>query len=951
MPRLKNSRSQRGGPIRGRLLMVVVAVSAILAMALPLESQDRSTPIPQDPAVRTGQLPNGLRYYIRRNSRPENRVELRLVVNAGSVLEDDDQLGFAHFVEHMLFNGTTHFEKNDIVKYLESIGVRFGADLNASTGFDETIYILPVPTDKPGLVERAFDILEDWSKAALFDSADVVAERGVVLEEWRSGLGAGSRIRDQQFPVIFKGSRYAERLPIGKPEILRGANPAPLKRFYRDWYRPDLMAVVAVGDIEPDSIETLVKRHFAGFSGPPNPRARSSFPVPPNVEPLVTIASDPEEQVTSVSVLYKHAPQSMRTLGDYRTSLVQELYQFILNQRLGELSRKSESPFSVASTGYGSFVRGTDVYQLSAIAKEGQAIASLDAMLTEARRVREFGFLPTELARAKAALLRYYESAYDERERTESGNYADEYIRVYLENEPSPGISWEYQTVQRELPGITLDEVNALGRAWITEQNRVIALSAPQKDGVRLPTESQLLAAFPRTDSATVVAYSEEVSDAPLVDNPPTRGTIARESRDTLVGVTEWVLSNGVRVLLKPTDFKADEVLMRGWSPGGTSLINTADLPSAALASTAVERGGAGDFDAIELGKKLTGIQATAGAYIDDLSEGVVGRASPKDLATMFELAYLKLTEPRRDTAAFAAFLAQVRPFIANRSNSPDAVFGDTVALTMSQYHPRAIPTNPEFLEKVSYNRAMEIYRDRFTDFSDYTFVFVGAFTIDEIRPLVTTWLGGLPSTRRRETWRDNDVDAPSGVITKTVRKGMEPKAQTLVIFHGDATFGPRERHSLRSVTEYVEMRLLDNLREALGGTYSVQVGGNLERIPDQRFSVSIQFGSAPERADSLFTTVLAVIDSVKAGHVDSADVEKVKEQQRRQLEVNLKENPYWLTNLSARIQNNEPLGNMLTYSSFIDGLTASDIREAASKYFPMNNYARFVLLPERTVP
>ena len=925
--------------------------AATTGMAQAPARQAPTAAIPLDPAVRVGRLPNGLRYYVRKNGRPEQRVELRLVVNAGSVLEDQDQRGFAHFVEHMLFNGTERFHKNDIVKYLESIGVRFGADLNASTGFDETIYILPVPTDRPELVERAFDILEDWSKAALFDSADVVAERGVVLEEWRGGLGAGSRIRDKQFPVIFRGSKYAERLPIGDPETLRGATPAPLRRFYRDWYRPDLMAVVAVGDIDPARIETLIRQRFGSLRRPASPRQRGAFPVPPNEAPLVTIATDPEQQVTSVGVLYKHAPETMRTAADYRESLVEELHQFIFNQRLAELSRKETSPFSVASSGYGSFVRGTDVYQLSAIAKEGRAVASLEAMLAEAKRVREHGVLATELARAKAALLRAYESAYAERDRTESGAYVDEYINHFLEGEPSPGIAWEYQTVQRQLPTITLAEVNALGRAWITDRNRVITLSAPEKAGAPVPTEQELLAAFQRADAATVAAYTETVSDAPLVGAPPSGGTIVSESRDTTVGVTEWKLSNGIRVLLKPTDFKADEVLMRGWSPGGSSLVSTEELPSASLATTAVERSGAGTFDAVELGKKLTGKQATASAFIDELSEGVSGRASPRDLETMFELAYLKLTNPRPDSAAFAAFLAQVRPFLANRANAPEAVFGDTVSLTMSQYHPRAQPANLEFLGKVSYDRALALYRERFADFSDYTFVFVGAFTPEQLRPLVIRWLAGLPAPGRAETWRDTGVRPPDGVVTKTVRKGVEPKAETVVLFHGDATFGPRERHALRSVTEYVEMRLLDNLREALGGTYSVQVGGNLERIPRQEFTVTIQYGSSPERADSLFATVIAVIDSVKAGAIDTADVSKVREQQTRAFEVSLKENAYWMANLAARVQNGEPLVNMLTYPEFIRGLTAAQLQESARKYFPMESYAKFVLLPERTVP
>ncbi|MGQ0649570.1 MAG: M16 family metallopeptidase [Gemmatimonadaceae bacterium] len=927
------------------LALFAQATAATARRAAPLTA---TSAIPMDPAVRRGSLPNGLRYYIRRNGRPEKRAELRLVINAGSVIEDTDQRGLAHFVEHMLFNGTRRFQKNDIVKYLESIGVRFGADLNAQTGFDETIYILPVPTDKPGLLDRSFDILEDWSHAALFDSLEVVAERGVVLEEWRGGLGADSRIRDKQFPVIFRGSRYAERLPIGLPEIIRIANPAPLKRFYRDWYRPDLMAVVVVGDVDPVAIERTIRLRFGRLTRPARPRPRGSFPVPPNAQPLVTIATDPEEQVTTVGVMYKHPPKTMRTVGDYRTSLISQLYNSMFNQRLSELSRKPDAPFSVATSGYGGLVRGTDSYQLLAIAKEGTTLQSLEAVLTEAKRVRDHGFLPAELQRARASLLRAYESAHTERDKTESGSFVNEYINHFLEGEPSPGIAWEYDAVQRLLPEISIADINTLGRTWITDRNRVLTLSAPEKPGAAVPTEAELLAVFPRVERATVAAWSETVSDAPLVAAAPTPGRIVQEARLADLGVTDWRLSNGVRVLLKPTDFKADEVLMRGWSAGGTSLVADEDVPSAALATTVVERGGAGEFDAVALGKKLAGIQARSGPFIDEMTEGVAGGASPKDLATLFQLTYAKLITPRRDSAAFVAFRNQVRPFFANRASNPEAVFGDTVSLTMANYHPRAQPVNVEFLEKVRSDRAFEIYRDRFADFSDYTFVFVGAFSLDAMRPLVEQWLGGLPSLGRKEAGRDVGIRAPTGVIEKRVRKGVEPKAQTLVLFHGPAQFSPVERHALRSVTEYVEMRLLDNLREALGGTYSVSVGGSLQRLPRQQFSISIDFGSSPERADSLYTAVRAVIDSVKAGHIDSADVAKVREQQQRALEVSLKENSYWLVNLTARVENEEDPSSLLGYAELVRGLTREKINAAAQKYFSGENVARFVLLPER---
>ena len=927
-----------------RVLFVALLVfNARLAWS---QSVAASQPVPMDPLVRVGRLPNGLRYYIRKNARPAHRAELRLVVNAGSVVEDDDQRGLAHFVEHMLFNGTRRFRKNDIVSYLESIGVRFGADLNAATSFDETVYILPVPTDKPGLLDRSFDILEDWASAARFDSLEVVNERGVVLEEWRGGLGAESRVRDKQFPVIFKGSRYADRLPIGLPAVIQGATPSPLKRFYHDWYRPDLMAVIVVGDVEPLRVERVIRRRFGRLVGPTTARERPAFPVPPNAEPLVTIATDPEEQVTSVGVLYKHPPRSTRTAGDYRRLLVAELYNDMLNRRLGELSRKADAPFSVASSGYGGFVRGTDAYQLVAVARDSGTTQALAAVLTEARRVREHGFLPAELQRAKAALLRSYESAYAERQKTESGTYVQEYVQHFLEGDPSPGITWEYAAVQRMLPGIPLDEVNTLGRAWITDSNRVVTLSAPAQGTAPVPTAQELLAVFPGVQAASVTPWTETVSDAPLVAQVPAPGRVVQDARIPELGVTDWRLSNGIRVLLKPTDFKADEVLMRGWGPGGASLVADADVPSATLATTLVERGGVGTFDAISLGKKLAGIQARAGVFIDDATQGVSGSASPKDLATMFQLAYAKLTQPRRDTASFVAFKGQLRPFLANRASSPEAVFGDTVSLTMAQYHPRAVPVNAQFLDRVSYDRALQIYQDRFADFSDYTFVLVGAFALETMRPLVEQWLGALPARGRHDVAKDAGVRPPAGLIEKRVLKGVEPKAQTIVIYHGDATYSPAERHALRSVTEYVEMKLLERLREALGGTYSVSVGGNLERWPRPQYSVSIQFGSAPERADSLYAEVQTVIDSVRAGVISGTDVAKIREQQQRVLEVSIRENDYWLVNLGSRLENAEDPRGLLAYSGLIKGLTREKLQAAAQQYFAATNVARFVLLP-----
>ncbi|HWP70649.1 MAG TPA: insulinase family protein [Gemmatimonadaceae bacterium] len=945
---MRRLRSILAPSFRRGILVLLPLVVAIL----PDPAAAQADLIPLDSAVRTGTLPNGLRYYVRQNTRPEKRLELRLVINAGSVLEDDDQKGLAHFTEHMLFNGTKRFAKNDIVAYLESIGVRFGADLNAYTGFDETVYILPVPTDKPGLVERSMDVLEDWAGGALFDSTEVVKERGVVLEEWRSGLGAGARIRDQQFPVLFKGSRYAVRLPIGDTTILKTANPGPLKRFYRDWYRPDLMAVVAVGDYDPAKLEALIRERFGRLTNPATRRQRTLVAVPGHDSTLVTIVQDPEEQVSSIQLIYKHPPAPLVKQSDYRTMLARRLYNSMLNSRLTEITRQPDAPFAFASSSYGAFVRSTDVYFLSATVKDGGIQRGLEAILREARRVDRHGFLPAELERAKASQLRSLESAYQERDKSESGNYAAEYINHFLTAEPAPGITWEYETAKRVLPTVTLEDVNSLGRAWITEVNRVVAVSAPTGPAAGVPTSGEILNTFRRVDGETVTAWTETVSEAPLVATAPAAGRVVDEKKIPELGVTEWKLSNGIRVVVKPTDFKADEVMIQAFSPGGTSLVSDADFLEGSLATLAVGRGGVANFDAIELGKKLAGKRAGVNFGIGNLSETISAGGSPRDLETILQLVYLKATAPRRDSAAFNALRAQYVPLLMNRDKDPEQVFQDTIVLTMQQNHPRAQPLTASMLQGMRYNRAFEIYQERFADASDFTFVIVGAVSVESLKPLVEQWLGALPSTGRKETFKDVGMNAPGGVIEKTVRKGVEPKAQTLAIFTGETTFDPASRYAMRSLAELLEMKLLENLREALGGTYSVSASGSLAKYPKPEYQFSVNYGSSPDKAELLWKTVLAVIDTVKRDGATPAELQKVREQQLRTQEVSLKENSYWAGNISARLENGEDPRGLATYTrDYIEKLTSEQIRDAARRYLDLTRYARFVLLPEKVVP
>jgi zinc protease len=937
-----------------------LSVAAALSLATPVFAQQTaaapaapnlSTRLPIDPKLRIGKLPNGLRYYIRQNTRPEKRAELRLVVNAGSVLETPDKLGLAHFVEHTAFNGTRHFAKNELVKYLESIGVRFGADLNAYTSFDETVYILPIPTDTARIVDQAFTILEDWAHGQTFDPTEVTNERGVVREEWRGRKGAGDRMLQQWLPVAFKGSRYAERLPIGTEASIMAATPEKLKTFYQTWYRPDLMAVIAVGDFDPNVIEAKIRQHFSSLKNPANEQKRTLYDVPTNTEPLVAIASDKEATSSSVNLIYKLDADSVNTVGDYRKLLMERLYLSMLNSRFAEISEKPDAPFLAAGASKDAFfARTTEAFTLAANVKDGGIEKAAEALLTEARRVDQFGFLQSELDRQKTNTLRSYERAFAEREKTQSESYVEEYIGNYLQGESIPGIEYEYKITQELLPTITLADINSLAKRWITDENRAIIAQSPIKAGVAQPTKAGILAAFDKASKATLAAWTETVSSDNLIDKAPAAGKIVSSTPLTSIGAVEWKLSNGARVIVKPTDFKADEVLFSAYSPGGTSLASDQDFMSAALATQVMQLGGLGSFNRIDLGKRLAGKAAGVSPTIGETTEGLSGRSSPKDIETMFQLAYLTFTAPRLDTVVFSTFRGQAAQFLANKGLSPDAVFADTVQVTLAQHAFRARPLTQQVFDEVNAQKALAFYKDRFANASDFTFLLVGNVDTTAIKPMVETYLASLPNTGRVEKAKDVGITPPKGFVERIVRKGTEPMASTRLVFTGTCSYTPQDRFMLRALTTLMQTRLNESLRERLGGTYSPSVGGSCQREPRQEYALSVAFGSSPENVEVLSKATLALIDSLKAQPVSQADVDKVKEEILRSREVEVKTNAYWLGNIAARDQAGEDLGGLgPAYDEMVKKLTPAMIQAAEKKYFDISNYARFVLLPEST--
>ncbi|MBT6148203.1 MAG: insulinase family protein, partial [Gemmatimonadetes bacterium] len=883
-------------------LIVLVSIGTLSACAPTVpeapaaQESAPATALEKDPDVRMGRLANGMRYLIRQNQKPEQRLELRLVVDVGSVLERESELGLAHFAEHMAFNGTENFEKQELVDYLESIGMRFGPDVNAYTSFDETVYMLTVPTDSMEVVTTAFQILQDWAQGVSFEAEEIDKERGVVIEEWRLGRGADQRMFDEQLPVILHASRYADRLPIGTVANLESFGHDTLRAFYQRWYRPDLMSVIAVGDLEPDVVDSLVRAHFADLRAPAESADRTYYPVPDHAETLFAIATDPEATGNSVSIYYKQDVRPDSTVDAYRRSMMESLYHGMFNRRLFELTRTANPAFLAAGSGQGRWLRTKEFYSLGARVQNNGFARGLEALLTEATRVRRHGFTGTELARQKKQILRSMEQVYRERDKTQSARFASEYVRHVLEGEQIPGIERELELHKQLLPTISLADVNALARQSTRTDNRVITVNAPKNEQIIVPDAQELLAAFDAVEASQIDPYVDSAADKPLLPDEPVAGAIVARDSIPDLGVTRWTLSNGVQVTLKPTDYKNDQILFSSFSPGGHSLVEDADYMAATTATAAVTQGGVGNFNQIELMKWLTGKVVSVRPRISQHDEGVFGSASPEDAETMFQLIFAYMTAPRPDSSAYEAYFTRLSAAIENRSSRPEVAYSDTILVTMAQYHHRARPWSLELLGEMDLDRSAAIYRDRFADAGDFHFYFVGNFDLVDMEPLVVRYLGGLPATGRQESWRDIAMDSPPDVVAKTVRRGLEPKSQTRLAFTGDFDFDNRaDRIHIEMMAEAFQIKLREILREDMSGTYGVGVSASTGHYPQGSYEINVKFGCDPARVEELTDVVYTQIDSLKLVGLDSTYVAKVKEIRRREREVNLQENGWWL--------------------------------------------------------
>ena len=937
------------------LLVLVLGLSPSSGRVLaqtPAQALNPTDVIPFDSAIHTATLPNGLKYFVRRNDQPAKRISLRLAVKAGSLDEADDQQGLAHFIEHMAFNGSTHFKPGEVFSYFESVGARLGPHVNAYTSFDETVYMLDLPTDKPDIVAKGLTALADFAGGLTLDAREVDKERGVVIEEWRGGLGANSRVRDKQIPILYYQSRYAERLPIGKPDVIRTAPVERLRAFYDTWYRPERMAVIAVGDVEPQQIEDAIKSTFGAVKARAAAAPLPDSTVPLHQQTLVSVVTDSELTRSSVQIVRKRAKESGLRVADYRRDLVQRMVEHMFNDRLSELARKPDARFLGAGVSDGALSPGVSTFSVAAGVQDGKLEDGATAIAVEAKRVREYGFSSSELNRAKQWMAAFYERAYNERDKTESGSFAQECLNYFLEDEPTPGIAYEYALVQQVLPGIAPTDTSAMAQGLLADASRVVLAVSPQKPDIRIPSDVELQAALTSAERTAVTAWNDTTTTRELMERKPAPAAVeSRRALDNL-GVTIVRFANGVEAWLKPTDFKNDQVLFTMDALGGASLAPPADFLQASLASTYVELSGTGGLKALDLQKLLAGKLASASPFISLSTHGISGSAAPAQLETALQLLYEKFTAPGDDPDALALMKRQLQARVANRDQAPGQVFGERLEQVNTSNHFTAQPLTPDRVAALNRETMTAFYHARFSNAADFTFFMVGAFKLEETIPLLAQYVGSLPSTGRRTSqFKDLAIHFPESVERVRVEKGREPRSQTVVSFFADPPPDPTEQENLAAATTVLDIALRDILREDLGQTYTVSVGLAQELPQRGDGHVEVSFGAAPENIQAMTDRVLQEIKRLQQEGPSADLTNRAKESARRNYETALKQNGYWLRRLdSVHLLGTDP-AEILRRNDRIDAVTPQVLQVAFNRYFPFDRSTIVTLIPAQSAP
>jgi zinc protease len=913
-----------------------------------LVNQIKPATLPVDPDIITGKLPNGLTYYIRSNSKPKNRAVLYLVDKAGSVLETDAQQGIAHFTEHMAFDGTRDFPKDALINYLQKSGVKFGADVNASTSFDETVFNLTLPTDSAKVFEQGINILANWAGYVTFDPVEMDKERGVILEESRiRGKNAQERLQQQTWPSLLNNSRYALRLPIGKEDIIKSVSPATIKSFYHDWYRPDLQAVIIVGDFDPKRVEQLIKDNFSQLKNPSGEKPRLQYSVSATPGTVVKFVTDKELPYTVAQIVVKLPKTTVKTEADYLQSMRISLFNQMLNARISELKQMSNPPFLFGQAAYGPFVGRQDAFTSVIAAQSGGLEIALKAIVAQTERARIFGFTTTELERVKQNALVQIGNAFKEKGKTNSGGMVGEYIRNFIDGEGIPGIDYEYNFYVNNISKISLNEINALAGKFISDQNRSIIIEAPEADKDKIPDEKTLLGWIAEAGK-NLTPYVDNVNTEPLLAKIPPGSKVVKQQADNAISTTTLTLENGVRVILKPTQFENDQVLISGYGFGGTSLASDQDFTSADLAASVIPRSGAGDFNQIQLTKLLSGKRVNLTPYISEITQGISGSSSVADFETAMQLLYLYFTQPRKDAEIWNANNNQIKALLANRAADPLNVYRDTAAAILSNHNFRDMTITDDRLNAASLDKGYDFYKDRFADASGFTFTFAGNFTVAQIAPYLETYLGALPSSHHNETYKDLGIHPPSGQITKTIYKGIGNKSIVQLVFSGSYDYNEINNLQLDALEGILDIKLIERLRDKESGVYTPSINTTYVKFPEGRYKFIVSFGCDPVNVDKLINATVDEIGKIKQNGAELIDIQKYTAQESRSTQVQLGENVFWAGYLSSASQNQEDPDQILQHIQNLSQVTIQSTKDAANKYLRGDNLIKLILLPEK---
>jgi len=922
-----------------KIMKKYVAYLLLIIGSFNLQAQENET-VPLDSAIRYGKLENGMTYYIRHNEEPKERASFYFAQNVGAILENDDQNGLAHFLEHMAFNGTEHFKGKAILKFLEKHGVTFGRNINAYTSQDETVYNLSdVPTTKEGLIDSCLLVLNDWSNYLLLSDEEIDNERGVISEEWRTRRNSQFRVRSKQNKALFFGSKYAKRDVIGDLDIIKNFDYNTLRDFYHKWYRTDLQAVIVVGDVDVDAVEKSIINIFSKIPAVENAEKREVFDIPDNNEPLYALASDKEASNYSTALYFKSnaiEAENKSELSYLEGLYVRQMFNMMLSGRLMERLRQENCPYMMSQAQLSNFIRTKDLAILVIVHKEGAWEAAVREAATIVEKVRDYGFTQTELDRTKIAINTRMENLYKMREKKSNDDFAKEYKTHYISNTPAPGIKYEYELVQDLSSRLTLEDFQELAQKFLTDENMVIVASGPEKEDAVFPTNEEVSKVINEVKNAELVAYADAFVDKPLIPNEPVAGTIVNRKEIQNNGFTaiELELSNGVRVLYKHSGIETETIYFNAHSWGGKSILRDDQLADAFVIRDFMGRYGLGDFSANELSKKLTGKIASVGFSIGELNEGLSGKASPKDLEAMFQLLYLHFTNPRFDEKAYKSVHSIVSATLENRKNDVKQAFNDSVALTMADNHPRIKLFNEDLLSKVSFDGIKDVYMDRFANAADFVFTFTGNFDQKTIEAHIVKYIASLPTTDLKEKYVDNGVRAPKESVNNHFLRELETAKSTVYVnFHNKYSNNQKNNIYAQVISKLLAKRYLEEIREKEGGTYGVSVAAMPKERPYNEFQLAFKFDCDPEKADKLKGIALDEIDQLINGKVIESDLEEVKQNLLKNQKENTEKLRYWQLKLYNYAVDGDTGMSDYEYIKFIHSINAKTLVKKAKKF------------------